>query len=152
VQVGDEAPRALTSGDWSARAVEVSPDGRWVAFIADARLRTDSAVQAEADSLERLPYDAVRDEAERNESDVYVVPVGGGAPRKVSEHLGNETDLSWAPDSRRLAVTVRPARTKSLRLLVVDALAAAPVAPRELLGAFATSPSRCSGSPTARSR
>jgi dipeptidyl aminopeptidase/acylaminoacyl peptidase len=140
VQVGDEAPRALTSGDWSARAVEVSPDGRWVAFIADARLRTDSAVQAEADSLERLPYDAVRDEAERNESDVYVVPVGGGAPRKVSEHLGNETDLSWAPDSRRLAVTVRPARTKSLRLLVVDALAAAPVAPRELLGDFRYEP------------
>ncbi|HZF66780.1 MAG TPA: S9 family peptidase [Gemmatirosa sp.] len=140
VQVGDEPPRAITTGGWSARAVEVSPDGRWVAFVADSRLRTDSAVQAEADSLGRLPYDARRDEAERDESDVFVIPIGGGTPRRVTASGGNETDLSWAPDSRRLAVTVRPGRTKSLRLHVVDALAPAPAAPRELLGSFRYEP------------
>lgn len=138
VQVGDEAPRQLTDGRWTARAVQVSPDGKWIAFVADARLRSDSAVQAERDSLMRLPYDAARDEAERNESDVFVVPVGGGTPRKVAETPGNETDLEWAPDARRLAVTVRPSRTKSLRVHVLDAVAGG--APVNATGDFAYEP------------
>ena len=39
---------------------QLSPDGRWVAFTADAELRPDSVVQAERDSLARLPFDTVR--------------------------------------------------------------------------------------------
>ena len=42
----------------------VSPDGKWIAFTADPKLRPDSVADLERDSLARLPYDAKRDEAE----------------------------------------------------------------------------------------
>jgi dipeptidyl aminopeptidase/acylaminoacyl peptidase len=138
VRTGDTAPRQLTRTTYSHRSVQLSPDGQWVAFIADPRLRADSAVQAERDSLERLPYDRARDEAERNDADVFVMPAAGGAARRVAETPGNEADLEWAPDSRRLAVVSLPARTKSARLYVYDARGGA--APTELLGDFKYEP------------
>src|ERR1051325_9931286 len=46
----------LTTTAYSHRGVAVSPDGQWIAFTADATLRSDSAVRAEQDSLGRLPY------------------------------------------------------------------------------------------------
>lgn len=84
---GDTARRMLTSAPYSHRAPVVSPDGRWIAFLADARLRPDSVVERERDSLAVLPYDRVRDEAPRNETDLYVVAADGGAPRKVAEWM-----------------------------------------------------------------
>ena len=57
----------LTTTAYSHREATVSPDGQWIAFTADARLRPDSVVQAELDSLGTLPYDAKRDEAPHGE-------------------------------------------------------------------------------------
>lgn len=117
----DGAPkRRLTSTAYSHRNVVVSPDGRWIAFTADPRLRSDSAVQAERDSIGRLPYDSARDEAPRNDADVFVVPVSGGEPRRLAELPGTETDLAWSPAGDRIAFVARPARTKSARLYVAD--------------------------------
>ena len=128
---GDTAKVQLTRTAYSHRAPVVSPDGAWIAFVADARLRPDSVVDAERDSLARLPYDKGRDEADRNDVDVYVMPVAGGAPRKVAEWMGAESDLTWSPDSKRLAFIGRPARTKSARLYVVEATGGTP---RNLIG------------------
>jgi dipeptidyl aminopeptidase/acylaminoacyl peptidase len=125
------AKRALTHTLYSHRSVTVSPDGKWIAFVADARLRPDSVVDLERDSIAELPYDARRDEAVRNDVDLYVMPAAGGAPRKVAEWVGMESDISWSPDSRRIAFVGRPARTKSARLFVVDAAGGAP---QNLLG------------------
>ncbi len=110
----------LTSTGYSHRAPVVSPDGKWIAFVADAALRADSMVQALADSLALLPYDAARDEVDRNESDVYVIPVAGGTPRKVATLPGAESDLTWSPDSRRLALILRPGRVKQATVGVLE--------------------------------
>jgi dipeptidyl aminopeptidase/acylaminoacyl peptidase len=120
------AKRQLTHTAYSHRGVVVSPDGRWVAFLADPELRSDSLVERERDSLSFLPYDAKRDEAERNDSDIFVVPVDGGTPRRVARWMGSESDLSWSPDGRHLAFIGRPARTSSARVYTVDVDGGAP--------------------------
>ncbi len=121
IQSFDGKPkRQLTSTAYSHREAVVSPDGRWVAFVADARLRSDSAVQAERDSLAMLPYDSARDERPRNDVDVYVLSTSGGTPRKVAELAGSESNLAWSPDGSRLGVIASPTRTASDRIYAID--------------------------------
>jgi dipeptidyl aminopeptidase/acylaminoacyl peptidase len=129
--------RKLTDTRYSNRNPVVSPDGQWIAFVADARLRPDSVVDAERDSLAQLPYDKKRDEADRNDGDIYVLPIAGGAPRKLATFVGAESDLSWSPDSKRIAFVGRPGRTKSARLYVV---AASGGTPENLLGTWRYEP------------
>jgi dipeptidyl aminopeptidase/acylaminoacyl peptidase len=124
--VGDTAKKQITNVAYSHRGALVSPDGKWVAFVADARLRADSVVDLERDSLAKLPYDKVRDEAERNDADIYVISVDGGTPRKVADWMGSESNLEWSPDSKRLAFIGRPGRTKNASLYVVDAAGGTP--------------------------
>jgi dipeptidyl aminopeptidase/acylaminoacyl peptidase len=127
VQSFDGSPkRRVTSTAYSHRGVTVSPDGRWIAFVADARLRPDSVVDLERDSIAQLPYDPRRDDVDRNDVDVYVIPVAGGAPRKIVGFPGNEGDLAWSPDSRRLAFVAAPGRMKSDRVFVVPVAGGAP--------------------------
>jgi dipeptidyl aminopeptidase/acylaminoacyl peptidase len=145
LQATDGTPkRQLTRTAYSHQAVELSPDGQWIAFVADSRLRADSVVEAERDSIARLPYDKVRDEAERNDVDVYVLPVTGGTPRKVAEAMGAEGQLEWAPDSKALAWVAAPRRTASRRVwvarLTTGSGAAAP--PVDVLGDWAYEPSQ----------
>ncbi|MEN9509753.1 MAG: hypothetical protein RLZZ621_2316, partial [Gemmatimonadota bacterium] len=135
--VGDTARKQLTSAPYSHRGAVVSPDGQWIAFVADARLRPDSIVDLERDSLAKLPYNKVRDEAERNDSDIYVISANGGTPRKVAEWMGAESDLTWSPDGQTIAFIGRPARTKSARLYTVPAAGGAP---KNLLGTWQYEP------------
>ena len=113
--------RQLDSTIYSRREATVSPDGKWIAFVADPALRADSVVDAERDSLARLPYDAKRDEAARNDADVFVVSVSGGAPRRVTTGSGSEHDLAWSPDGKHLAFISAPTRVASQRIYTVDA-------------------------------
>lgn len=110
----------LTRTAYSHRSPVVSPDGKWIAFVADVDLRPDSMVQRIADSIALLPYDAARDEIDRNESDIYVIPVAGGTPRKVATLPGAESDLAWSPDGRKLALIHRPGRVKQAHFGVLD--------------------------------
>jgi dipeptidyl aminopeptidase/acylaminoacyl peptidase len=130
------ARRRITDTRYSHRNVAVSPDGRWVAFVADATLRPDSVVDMERDSIAKLPYDRARDDVDRNDSDIFVIPIAGGAPRKVANFFGAESDLTWSPDSRRLAFIGRPGRTRSSRVFAVNVTGcpAAGCAPDNLLG------------------
>jgi dipeptidyl aminopeptidase/acylaminoacyl peptidase len=120
------AKRQLSNTAYSHRGAAVSPDGKWVAFLADAELRPDSVVEHERDSLAFLPYDAKRDEAPRNETDVFVMSADGGTPRRVARWMGSESDLSWSPDSRRIAFVGRPTRIASARVYIVDATGGTP--------------------------
>src|SRR5205809_435140 len=62
VQSFDGSPKhRITETRYSHRSATVSPDGQWVAFIADAQLRPDSVAEMERDSLAQLPYDKKRD-------------------------------------------------------------------------------------------
>ncbi|HRQ78669.1 MAG TPA: S9 family peptidase [Gemmatimonadaceae bacterium] len=118
-QVPGAERQQLTNTAYSHRSAVVSPDGRFIAFIADADLRPDTLVQAINDSLSRLPYDRARDEAPRNDADIYVIPVSGGAPRKVATLMGSESNLTWSPDGRQLAFVHRESRTSNARLMVI---------------------------------
>ncbi len=124
--MGDTARTMLTRTAYSHRSPVVSPDGRMIAFIADASLRSDSVVQAEQDSLRDLPFSMERDAEVRNDADLYVIPVAGGTPKKVAEWIGGESQVTWSPDSRRLAFVGRAGRTESARLYVVDAAGGTP--------------------------
>jgi len=118
---GDTAKEQLTDTPYSHRGAEVSPDGRWIVFMADPRFRPDSVIQAEADSMARLPYDATRDEAPRNDTDLFLIPADGGEPRRLTRLDGSERNPIWSPDSRRIAFVSSLERTTSRRIWVVDA-------------------------------
>lgn len=117
---GGEKTR-LTSTVYSHRNATVSPDGRRIAFIADSKLRPDSVVQAENDSLSMLPYDAAREAEPRNDSDIFILDVASpnAAPRRI-EIMGSERSLAWSPDGRRIAFVHSPARAQQSELAVVD--------------------------------
>lgn len=120
------ARTALTSTAYSHRDVTISPDGKWVSFVADAQLRSDSLVTAINDSTAKAPFDRARDEAPRNDNDVYVMPATGGTPRKVLSLQGDESDVQWSPDSKRLSFVSRPGRTKNAVLMTIDVAGGAP--------------------------
>ena len=124
---GVSKKRMIDSTVYSRRGAVVSPDGQWIAFIADVRLRPDSVVEAEADSLGRLPYNAKRDEAARNDADVFLMPAAGGMPRRLTIAMGSESDLGWSADGKRISFTSAPARGANERLYVVDVAGGTPV-------------------------
>lgn len=137
--------RMLTTAAYSHRGAALSPDGRWIAFVADAGLRPDSVVQAEQDSLGRLPYDARRSEAPRNDADIFVLAAEGGTPRRLTTMNGNERNLQWSPDGTRVAFLSATTRTGPVRLWVVPAAGGEP---RNLLGNFTYEPSSYSWQPS----
>jgi len=121
-QARDDTTRVqLTDTPYSHRNAVVSPDGRWIAFVADPSLRPDSVIQAEQDSIAQLPYDPVRDEAPRNDSDIFILPADGGEPRRLTSMDGSERGLIWSPDSRQVAFVSSLTRTTSGRIWVVSA-------------------------------
>src|SRR5690606_17768116 len=82
--VGGGPKKQLTSTAYSHRQVTISPDGQWIAFVADAQLRPDSVADAEQDSVRRARYDAKRSEMPRNDADIFVIPAAGGEPRRLT--------------------------------------------------------------------
>jgi dipeptidyl aminopeptidase/acylaminoacyl peptidase len=133
----------LTATKYSHSDVVVSPDGRWIAFLADARLRSDSAVKAESDSIAKLPPDRKRDEAPRNDTEIFILPVAACerhstdcTPRKL-EYGGNETQVTWSPDSKRIAFVGQLARYKNQRLYVVNVDGGTP---QDILGGWQYEP------------
>jgi dipeptidyl aminopeptidase/acylaminoacyl peptidase len=119
--MGDTVRRRVTSTAYSHRSAAVSPDGRWIAFVADPLLRSDSAVAAERDSIALLPYNAARDEAPENDGDIFVIPVAGGTPRRITTAAGTESSLRWSPDGTRITYTSAPTNVASTRLYSVGA-------------------------------
>ncbi|CAG1771748.1 partial acylaminoacyl-peptidase, partial [uncultured bacterium] len=73
-----------------------------------------------------LPYDARRDEAPRNDADIFIVSVNGGAPRRLTSAMGSEGDVTWSPDGKSISFTSAATRTGSARLHVVPAAGGTP--------------------------
>lgn len=137
-QAFDGSPkRMLDSTAYSRRAPAVSPDGKWIAFVADPAMRADSAVEAERDSLARLSYDAKRDEAVRNDADIFVMPSMGGPSRRLTTAAGSEHDIAWSPDGSMLAFLSAPTRVASTRLYTVGVAGGTPV---NVIGAWQYEP------------
>ena len=99
LRLGGE-PEPLTGGDLAARAPAVSPDGssavspdgERVAFL--GRPVGDSASGENGENGENR---------ESTGYDLWTVPVGGGEPRRVTSHPGDEGAPVWSPDGRFLA-------------------------------------------------
>jgi dipeptidyl aminopeptidase/acylaminoacyl peptidase len=134
---------ALTSAAYSHGAPSVSPDGKWIVFSADPRLRADSLVKRERDSLAALPFSRARDEAPRNQSDLYIMPVAACEskapecqPRRI-EYSGIESNVIWSQDSKQIAFVGRPSALRSARLFVVPADGGKPV---DVLGTWQYEP------------
>ncbi len=123
--------RTIETTSYSRRGATVSPDGRWIAFIADPAMRPDSVVEAERDSLAKLPYNAKRDEMPRNDADIFVMSIDGGPARRLTSAMGSEGSLGWSPDGKWISYVSSPTRITSERVYVV---AAAGGTPTNLLG------------------
>ena len=76
VPVAGGTPQQLTSGSRMASTPRFAPDGRHVAFLAEAD----------------------------DESQVFILPAGGGEAFKVTALPGGVSDFDWSPDSRRLVL------------------------------------------------
>ena len=136
--------KQLTSTAYTHFAPSVSPDGKWAVFSADHSLRADSVVAKERDNFAKLPRDRKRDEADRNDTDLYLLPVaeceagnaGACKPKKI-EYAGSETNIVWSPDSKQFVFVGRPGQYNSSRLFLVNADGGKPV---DLLGAWKYEP------------
>jgi dipeptidyl aminopeptidase/acylaminoacyl peptidase len=86
----------------------------------------DSVVRQIADSIALLPYDARARRGPAQRCRHLRDPATGGTPRKVATLLGTETNMTWSPDSRRLAFVHRAARTSNAHLAVIDVQGGSP--------------------------
>lgn len=85
--VGEVKIRALTEGDWDDQAPVVSPDGRWIAWLANRR----------ADR-----------EVDHENLDVWVMPLEGGPARQLSTLRGSAAAPAFAPDGKTLVFLQAP--------------------------------------------
>lgn len=81
IPVDGAAPRQLTTADGSESEPEVSPDGRWIAYVGGPDVPTFYA----------QPH-------------LWVMPIGGGTPRDLTAALDREVQGPvWSKDGRRLS-------------------------------------------------
>ena len=81
------AKRAFTLADWyrvtTVRQPALSPDGRWVAFTVTT----------------------VRESENKRVSGVWVIPVDGGTPTRLTPVGVESSTPRWSPDGKALVVT-----------------------------------------------
>ena len=81
VDLTSGAVSPLTTGEYDESEPEVSPDGRWIAFVSNRAPHPDES------------YD----------TDVFVIPAAGGNVTRVSREPGAATEPRWSPDGNSLA-------------------------------------------------
>ena len=79
---GSEEPAHFTAGEKRDGSPRWSPDGRLLAFVSN---RGDDKAQAQ----------------------IYVIPGQGGEARKLTDLKESVSDVTWSPDSTRIAFTSR---------------------------------------------
>lgn len=110
--------------DLSAESVAISNDGQWVAYVAYPegtlwRSRVDGSERMQltfAPMLAAVPrwspdgsHIAYFAWLRHARPKIYVVPAGGGDPRRATSGDSAELDPSWSPDGTRLALGSGPA-------------------------------------------
>jgi acylaminoacyl-peptidase len=90
---GSAPPRALTIGARTDRHARFSPDGRTLAFISDRRLLVEEEPDRPSEAKDRLDCDQV-----------FLLPLGGGEARRLTDLPRGVSEFAWSPDGRTLAV------------------------------------------------
>jgi dipeptidyl aminopeptidase/acylaminoacyl peptidase len=118
-------PKAVTDTAYSHRNASVSPDGRLIAFVADAELRPDDQVRTIRDEIAELGTPQEREAASRDRlsSDIFVIPATGGEPKRIPSP-GNDSNLRWSSDSRYLAFNATMGPFTGSDVFVADVAAA----------------------------
>ena len=122
------------------RYPSLSPDGKHVAFsyrgdiwIADANCKTCArrlTIHEAQDTVPRISPDgqSIAFTSRRNGGyDLFVIPLFGGEPKRISSHSGVEITCDWSPDGTRLLfASNRDARHRHLDLYEVPVAGGTP--------------------------
>jgi dipeptidyl aminopeptidase/acylaminoacyl peptidase len=111
--------KALTDTAYSHRGAQVSPDGKWIAFVADAELRADDDLRKQREAIAKLGPNERLDATRKIQTDLYLLAPTGGTPVRISVP-GNESNLEWSPDSRSIALTTNHGQFTTTEVLIVD--------------------------------
>jgi Tol biopolymer transport system component/DNA-binding winged helix-turn-helix (wHTH) protein len=132
------APRRVTMASRTLAGLDWSPDGTLLAYgtedgaagplkiflcslaTGEARALTDPLSKARGDFRPVFSPDGKRLAFVRgdltNLHDIYLVPVAGGQPERLTDSFHYITGLDWTSDSRYLVVSAAPSQTADSRL------------------------------------
>jgi dipeptidyl aminopeptidase/acylaminoacyl peptidase len=95
---GGEA-RAIETGNFEPRSFAFSPDGKSIAFTATTPLSAE-------EKKERWRSGGAKVfEGEWRSAQLFVVPTGGGEPRRITAGNDHVTTFEWSPDGTRFAIS-----------------------------------------------
>ncbi len=109
IDAGTKQKRRVTEGAFTASDPQWSPDGRQLAYVAGKQGAQESSFT---------------DIAEDRNTDIFVVPVTGGAARQLTNNPGPDESPRWARDGRQIAYLASPdplSWAEQTGLMLIDA-------------------------------
>lgn len=120
VNIATGANFQLTRGKHGPGAAEWSPDGHWLAFVAE---RESSAIEplAEEKKEEKKEKDAKKEDGKDADAaggkpathQIWLISPEGGEAWQLTKSSTDVSDFEWSKDSKSIAFAANPAETKA---------------------------------------
>ena len=88
VPVDEGDIKQITDSPARDRAVDYSPDGKWIAYVSDASGREE----------------------------LYVIPIEGGTAQKLTDIDALKSGFNWSPDSKEIAFTATDSKLRKVNI------------------------------------